>query len=141
MRWLAPAAAFLVLVLSGCISGSSSYSQDCSSSTNQVVSVQRSLLLPEEPTDTPYEEGGNRISIVAREGQDIVAVAIWNVAAGAAQVNFDGPSHHQASTQKTWTMTTYGVPAGEYSLEMVGAPFAFEAIYTMQIVASGCTPA
>jgi hypothetical protein len=141
MRWSAPAAAFMVLILSGCVSGNLASSQDCSSSTNQVAAVQRSLLLPEEPPGSPYQEDGNRISVAARAGQDLVAVATWHAAAGAAQVNFDGPSTHQVSTQKSWTMTTYDVPAGEYSLEMVGAPFAFDAVYTMQIVASGCTPA
>jgi hypothetical protein len=141
MRWALAVAAFLVVGLSGCVSTAGSFDQDCTTASSQAVAVNRSLLLPEEPTDTPYQDEGNRIVVHAREGQDVVAYATWQVGAGQAQAVFDGPRNHQTMTDGTWTLTTYGVPAGEYALEMVGAPFAFEAVYNLQIVAFGCTPA
>jgi phage baseplate assembly protein gpV len=140
MRWLLAVVAVSFLALSGCVSVDGSSALDCTSSSSQAVGVQRSMLLPEEPAETPYDEDGNTITVQAREGQDIVAVAIWKVSAGQAQVKFDGPSTHLVSTQDTWTMTTYDVPAGEYSLTMVGSPFAVDVGYTLQIIASGCTP-
>lgn len=141
MRWVLAAAVVSLLGLSGCISGVDGSSLDCSSSSNAVDNVYRSMLLPEEPTDTPYDDDGNTITVQAREGQDILAIAVWKVAAGQAQVNFDGPRAHLVSTQNSWTMTSYDVPAGQYSLTMVGAPFAFDVGYSLQIWAVGCTEA
>ena len=141
MRWVLAAAAVSLLGLSGCVSIDGASDLDCSSASNGAENVYRSMLLPQEPMDTPYDDDGNTISVQAREGQDILAIAVWKVAAGQAQVNFVGPTAHLVSTENSWTMTTYNVPAGEYSLTMVGAPFAADVGYSLMIWATGCTEA
>lgn len=134
--------AMLLPMAAGCL-GDASFGEatDCSSASDHAVAVQRSLLLPRGPADAPYEEDGDRVAVHARAGQDITALATWSVAGGQAEAAFDGPAGHQVATERTWTVTAQDVPEGDYSIGLAGAPFAFEVVYTLQIVASGCTPA
>jgi ABC-type uncharacterized transport system auxiliary subunit len=143
MRWVLAA---LLLLVPGCISGSPAANvfnigQDCSSNQQTVVATSGDVLLPATMPASMRESFGPRavVSVTAREGQSLLAVATWAPSAGEVEVLFDGPGTNQATTDYAWT-SQGEVEAGDYTLELVGDPMAFEVTYTLYISATGCTP-
>jgi hypothetical protein len=137
---LAVAACLSIVALSGCVAEATGIGQDCTSSITQVVAQSKSVLLPAAATDGPPYSDATKIVVHARQGQNLQAVAMWTQDAGTAQVVFDGPAGHTTSVRTLWMSTAVGVPAGDYTLELEGTPVAFGVVYTMQLMAYGCTP-
>lgn len=99
------------------------------------------LVFPADVPDEVKDPFGPtpRISVHAREGQLLHASAAWAPASGEVDVRFDGPGANEVETDLTWS--SHGeVSEGDYTLELAGAPMAFEVTYTLTLVASGCTP-
>jgi hypothetical protein len=126
------------LALSGCVAdaGGQAWGRDCSTQTGQAVARTADVLLPKEaPSERPT------VRVEAREGQTLVANAVWRSTAGQAQAVFDGPSQHLVQVGSTFSSVTSSVPAGAYTLSLEGSPLAQGVSYTLQLVATGCTPA
>lgn len=145
MRWmLAPLA--LTLAFAGCLDASpasvfSHGSQDCSMDQQVVANAEAEVLLPDGTPEEVRQAMGSvaRVTVHAREGQTIQAVATWGAIGGEVTVLYDGPHSAEASTDQTYS--AYGeVAEGNYTLELVGDPMAFEATYTLYLIAMGCTP-
>jgi hypothetical protein len=145
MRWL-PAVALLVLT-PGCLEASSSgglfgEQLDCSMDRQTVVGASKDFLMPADlPQDVRDSFGQDaRVTVRARDGQTLQAVATWAEAGGDVAVQFDGPWDASVQTDNTWSGGGE-VAAGEYTLELSGAPMAFDVTYTLYLTAYGCTPA
>jgi hypothetical protein len=146
MRWL-PAVALLVLT-PGCLQAASTSgglfgeALDCSTDQQVVVSARKDVLMPADmPRDVrdSFSEPA-LVTVHAREGQTLHAVATWAEAGGEVAVQFDGPWDASVQTDNTWSGSGE-VSAGEYTLELTGSPMAFEVTYTLYLAAIGCTPA
>jgi hypothetical protein len=141
---LALVAAFLLLAFAGCVGSPASVLDgrqlDCTSNHQTVASTETDVLMPGTMPESMREAMGPRakVSVAAREGQTLLAVATWTSAAGGVEVRFDGSGMDQSSTDQAWT-SQGAVHAGNYTLELVGDPMAFEVVYTLYISASGCT--
>lgn len=130
--------AMSALALSGCVAdaGDAAWARDCSTQTGDAFARTADVLLPKEAqSERP------RVSVEAREGQTLVANAVWRSTVGQAQVVFDGPSQHLVQVGSTFSSVTNSVPAGTYTLSLEGAPVAQGVSYTLHLVATGCTPA
>lgn len=144
MRWL-PAVALLLVASAGCIGPSSGnvfhIGEDCSSSRQIVTSASADVLLPATMPAEARDSFGPRasVTVTAREGQTVHAIATWVTVAGEVEVLFDGPTGTAIQTDNTWQSSGM-VAAGDYTLELAGDPMAFDVTYTLYIVASGCTP-
>lgn len=142
-----PLAALAVLLCAGgagCIEASSSASdRDCTSANHSIVAARSDLLLPAAATDASGNPFGGeaRVTVLARAGQTLTAVATWQVQGGEAQVVFDGPDGDEVRTGGTWTHQSEASSDGRYTLQLEGAPLAMGVAYTLYLDASGCTPA
>ena len=143
MRWLLAA---VVLLLPGCIQAGSGANpfhigEDCSSTQQTIFSTGADVLMPATMPEAVRASFGPlaKASVTAREGQTLLAVASWVPTAGDVEVLFDGAGTNQATTENAWT-SQGEVEAGEYTLELVGDPMAFEVTYTLYLSATGCTP-
>ena len=143
MRWLLAA---LALLAPGCIDPSVDAfeigRQDCSSSQQAVTSADTDVLLPSSVPDDVRESFGPlaRITVHAREGQTLQAVATWVEVAGDVEVLFDGPGRNVVESDNGWVSTGV-VGEGDYTLELAGSPMAYDVTYTLYLAAIGCTPA
>lgn len=144
MRLLAPASLILAAsLLSGCLSDSplGHVELDCSEDSQITVGASREMLVPASTPDQARLVGGPaRATVTAREGQTLYAQVTYSMVSGEVNVLFDAPHENQATTDRTWN-SQGEVSAGDYTLELEGAPFAFEVTYTMVLIATGCTPA
>lgn len=145
MRWTPVAGLLLAAALSGCIGSPSSdvfhVGQDCSRDQQVVTTASADVLLPAALPTEVRESMGPRafVTVTAREGQTLQAVAAWVPVAGQAEVQFDGPARNAVATDHSWSSSDV-VPAGDYTLEIVGSPMAYDVTFTLYLVASGCTP-
>lgn len=145
MRWLLPLAA-LPFILAGCLGSPASVfdshrGEDCSVNQAGLVAASADVVFPSEVPDDVKQQFGPvpRITVHAREGQTLHASASWAPVSGDVGVVFDGPSGHQVVTERTWS--SFGeVSEGDYTLELEGTPMGFQVTYTLQLVATGCTP-
>ncbi|MFA5943132.1 MAG: hypothetical protein WC876_01560 [Candidatus Thermoplasmatota archaeon] len=143
MRWLL---ALLAIAVSGCIDSSGGVFQvglDCSSNQAVVVAAQADLLMSASVPDEVREPFGPiaRITVPARAGQTLTAVATWAAAGGDINARYDGPTASEVETGQTWSSTGGRVQTtGNYTLELEGAPIAAQVTYTLSLIASGCTP-
>jgi hypothetical protein len=143
MRWLV-LAAFVVLT-PGCLNASSGglfeAALDCSVDHQIVMAASKDLLMPADmPRDVRDSFGPPAlVTVHAREGQTLQAVATWAAVGGEVAVQFDGPWDATVETDNTWTGGGE-VSAGDYTLELTGSPMAFDVTYTLYLLASGCTP-
>lgn len=115
---------------------------DCSSDTDTIAQQRSDMLVPPQ-TPSQVPDQNPRVAVTAREGQTVVAQAVFTVAAGELQVVYDGPPG-MVTTQAagvTWSSIAQDVPAGNVTLALAGDPFAFGVEYTISLTASGCTPA
>jgi hypothetical protein len=149
MRWPSLPAAVLIAVapfaLAGCLGSPSGVfagvHEDCSTSEAALVGANTDVIFPGTVPDDVKGQFGNlpRITVHAREGQKVQAVATWMPLSGEAEVSYDGPRSAQVETGRTWT--SFGeVSEGNYTLELQGTPMAFQVTYTLYLIASGCTP-
>jgi hypothetical protein len=148
MRWSLPAAVLLAIgpfALAGCLGSPggvfAGVHEDCSTSESSLVAVSADVIFPGSvPEDVKAEFGTlPRITVHAREGQNVQAVAAWAPMSGLAEVAYDGPRQDRVETSNSWT--SFGeVHEGNYTLELQGAPMAFEVVYSLYLSASGCTP-
>lgn len=139
MRALPVLALALATAASGCLAGadaSFAAGRDCSSETDSDVGGFTDILAPAEvPASRP------QVEVEVRQGQTLVAIAVWDAGAGQAQAVFDGPTQHLVQTERTWTSTTQDAAAGTYTLSLEGAPLATLVSYSLMLTAAGCTPA
>ncbi|MHB1262211.1 MAG: hypothetical protein ACYC2H_10915 [Thermoplasmatota archaeon] len=145
MRWLL-APLTLTLAFAGCIDASpasvfSHGREDCSIDQKAVANAESEVLMPDGTPEEVRQAMGSvaRITVHAREGQIVQAVAAWSAVGGEVEALFDGPRSTEAATDRTYS--SYGeVSEGNYTLELVGDPMAFGVTYTFYLVAVGCTP-
>lgn len=147
MRWLNALLVLLAALLPGCVEVMSEPlfqpEQDCSTTGAFLESGHTDLLLDAgvEPrvassTASTYP----RLNFTLREGQHVLASALWNATAGDVQVVFDGPGaiHQQ---EGYWSAQEGIAPeTREYVLELRGAPVALEVGYVLTLFGVGCTP-
>lgn len=138
------AAAILLVASAGCLGPGSAFEAvglDCTSTYQTVAATNADVLMPATMPGAMRESFGPRalVSVTAREGQTLTAAASWVPTAGAVEVLFDGSGTNRATTDLAWS-SSGEVPAGEYTLELVGDPMAFQVVYTLYLSASGCTP-
>lgn len=144
MRWLL-AAAVMSVAAAGCIGQPSAnvfhIGEDCSNSRQIVTSASADVLLPAAmPTDVRDSFGPRTsVTVTARDGQTVQAIATWLPVAGEVAVLFDGPNGNAIETDNSWHSSGV-VDAGEYTFELAGDPMAFDVTYTMYLTAYGCTP-
>ena len=99
------------------------------------------LLVPAAVSDAGGGEAMGeraRVVIAVLEGQTLTATAGWVASGGAASPAFDAPEGGVESVTTNSYMWSGVVPAGTYSLEVEGAPFAYQAIVSVTLVATGC---
>ncbi len=146
MRWLL-APLVLTLAASGCIDSSASSvffnagGEDCSIDQATVANAEAEVLMPDGTPEEVRQAMGStaRVTVHAREGQIVQAVAAWGAVGGQVDALFDGPHSSEVATDRTYS--SYGeVSEGNYTLELVGDPMAFGVRYTLYLVAVGCTP-
>jgi hypothetical protein len=141
MRWM-PAA--LVLLLPGCLGSPIdpfAASVDCSVDRQVVVSASKDFLFPSSMPEEARESFGAlaKVTVHAREGQKVQAIATRVAGAGGVEVDYDGPRGTAIETDNSWT-SDGEVSQGDYTLELVGSPMAYEVTYTLYLTAYGCTP-
>lgn len=145
MRWLL-APLVLTLSFAGCIGSSpasvfSHVGEDCSIDQATVANAEAEVLMPDGTPEEVRQAMGSvaRLTVHAREGQVVQAVATWSPIGGEVRALFDGPHSAEVATDRTYS--AYGtVSEGDYTLELVGDPMAFGVTHTLYLVAMGCTP-
>ncbi|MEA3136347.1 MAG: hypothetical protein QOC71_628 [Thermoplasmata archaeon] len=143
MRWML---AGLALLFAGCLGSPASVfgaaaNLDCSTNQAGVVSASSDVVFPATVPDDVKASFGPipRVTVHAREGQRLQAVATWVPTTGDVGILYDGPRSNAVETDLSWT--SYGeVSEGDYTLELQGTPMGFGVTYTLYLVATGCTP-
>lgn len=145
MRVLAILACISALALPGCLAGLEDVvagGQDCTAQSVLRVNESASVLYPQAATDEPSPAVNPSAKVHARAGQLLTATVIWSELAGLVRVDLDGPQGNVTTTASdpftTW-MSRATAPAGNYTLTLVGDPFAFGVTYTILLQAVGCT--
>jgi hypothetical protein len=142
MRWIL--ACLGLLLLPGCFGsplGAIQASVDCSVDRQVIVSASKDFLFPSSMPQDARESFGTlaKLTVHAREGQKVQAVATWVASGGSVDVEYDGPRGTAIETDNSWT-SDGEVGSGDYTLELVGSPMAFDITYTLYLTAYGCTP-
>jgi hypothetical protein len=142
MRWVLPV--LLLVPLAGCIDGADllGSSQDCTPEvhilTNGAADMLLPATLPREQRRSTNPDG--RLTVHARPGQTVNAAAVWDAMSGKVGVLYDGPMGNGTETDRSWGATATAA-GGNYSLELVGDPAAFDVGFVLILQATGCTPA
>lgn len=143
MRWIA-----LLVVLAGatagCVDGNFALDDDfqCPGTEPAVdtASGQYDLLMPSNLTTASQGTIGQRlrVEVDALEGQSLIATASYVPSMGDVRVLFDAPVEGiESRTSNTYTWVG-DVPAGHYTLEIEGAPIAYQVTASLSLIATGC---
>lgn len=144
MRLLAAAA--VLLFLPGCLGDPPGFFEsselDCSADQRIVQAASADVLMAEGvPTEVRDQFGEARVTVHARAGQTLTAIATWSQMTGDVDVAFDGPRGSETRVERTWASSNGEVTStGDYTLELVGDPMATQVTYALYLVANGCTP-
>lgn len=150
MRLPALAAFAALLALPGCLSGASGgpdglFGGGCATPAPKVATQAGTfdLLVPAAASEASGGAVGDRVRVTveALEGQTLVATAAWVPAMGDVNLLFEPPAGGLETATSNSYQWTGVVPAGTYALELEGAPFAYEVVASVSLLAQGCPAA